>query len=92
MLGTGFEMMVAGVFGVYLDSRGDKSPYRMKMRPMGLSLVGAFDPMLRGQKIADLIATCAAIDVVILSNWSNHCVNIEKSNIIIYQYQELQRQ
>ena len=56
---------VAGEFGVYLDSRGDKSPYRMKMRPMGLSLVGAFDPMLRGQKIADLIATCAAIDVVI---------------------------
>jgi NADH-quinone oxidoreductase subunit C/D len=37
----------------------------MKMRPMGLSLVGAFDPMLRGQKVADLIATCAAIDVVI---------------------------
>ena len=56
---------VAGEFGVYLDSRGDKSPYRMKMRPMGLSLVGAFDPTLRGQKIADLIATCAAIDVVI---------------------------
>ena len=56
---------VAGEFGVYLDSRGDKSPYRMKMRPMGLSLVGAFDPMLRGQKVADLIATCAAIDVVI---------------------------
>ena len=56
---------VAGEFGVYLDSRGDKSPYRMKMRPMGLSLVGAFDAMLRGQKIADLIATCAAIDVVI---------------------------
>ncbi len=56
---------VAGEFGIYLDSNGDKSPYRMKMRPMGLSLVGAFDPMLRGQKIADLIATCAAIDVVI---------------------------
>ena len=59
------EQLVAGEFGVYLDSRGDKSPYRMKMRPMGLSLVGAFDPMLRGQKVADLIATCAAIDVVI---------------------------
>ena len=27
--------------------------------------VCAFYPMLRGQKIADLIATCAAIDVVI---------------------------
>ena len=52
-------------FGVYLDSKGDKSPYRMKMRPMGLTLTGALDPMLRGQKIADLITTGAAIDFVI---------------------------
>ena len=37
----------------------------MKMRPMGLSLVGALDPMLRGQKIADLVTTGAAIDIVI---------------------------
>jgi len=55
----------SGEFGVYLDSRGDKSPYRMKMRPMGLSLTGALDPMLRGEKIADLVATVAAIDFVI---------------------------
>ena len=55
----------SGEFGVYLDSRGDKSPYRMKMRPMGLTLVGALDPMLRGQKIADLVTTGAAIDFVI---------------------------
>ena len=55
----------SGEFGVYLDSRGDKMPYRMKMRPMGLSLTGALDPMLRGQKIADLITTGAAIDFVI---------------------------
>ena len=55
----------AGEFGVYLDSRGDKSPYRMKMRPMGLTLVGALDPMLRGQKIADLVTTGAAVDIVI---------------------------
>ena len=55
----------SGEFGVYLDSKGDKSPYRMKMRPMGLSLTGALDPMLRGQKIADLITTGAAIDFVI---------------------------
>ena len=44
---------------------GGKSPYRMKMRPMGLTLTGALDPMLRGQKIADLITTGAAIDFVI---------------------------
>lgn len=55
----------AGEFGVYLDSRGDKSPYRLKMRPMGLTLAGAFDKMLKGQKIADLVATGAAIDFVI---------------------------
>ena len=55
----------AGEFGVYLDSHGDKSPYRLKMRPMGLTLTGAFDKMLRGQKIADLVATGAAIDFVI---------------------------
>ena len=35
------------------------------MRPMGLSLTGALDPMLRDQKIADLVATGAAIDFVI---------------------------
>ena len=28
----------AGEFGVYLDSRGDKNPYRVKLRPMGLTL------------------------------------------------------
>jgi NADH-quinone oxidoreductase subunit C/D len=37
----------------------------MKMRPMGLTLIGALDTMLRGQKIADLVTTTAAIDVVI---------------------------
>lgn len=55
----------SGEFGVYLDSRGDKSPYRLKMRPMGLTLVGAMDEMLRGQKIADLVTTGAALDFVI---------------------------
>ncbi len=55
----------SGEFGVYLDSRGEASPYRMKMRPMGLSLTGALDKMCSGQKIADLITTGAAIDFVI---------------------------
>ena len=55
----------SGEYGVYLDSHGDKSPYRLKMRPMGLSLVGAMDKMLRGEKIADLVSTCAALDIVI---------------------------
>lgn len=54
-----------GEIGVYLDSRGDKSPYRLKFRPMGLPLVSAMDEILRGEKIADLIAVGASLDYVI---------------------------
>ena len=54
-----------GEIGVYLDSRGDKSPYRLKFRPMGLNHVAAMDEMLRGSKIADLITVGAALDFVI---------------------------
>lgn len=54
-----------GEVGVYLDSRGDKSPYRLKFRPMGLSLISALDTACRSEKIADLIATGASMDYVI---------------------------
>ena len=54
-----------GEIGVYLDSRGDKSPYRLKFRPMGLPLVSALDEMLQGEKIADLISVGATLDYVI---------------------------
>jgi len=54
-----------GEIGVYLDSRGDKMPYRLKLRPMGLPLVGALDEMCRGEKVADLIAIGAGLDYVI---------------------------
>lgn len=54
-----------GEIGVYLDSRGDKSPYRLKFRPMGLPLVSAMNNILRGEKIADLISVGATLDYVI---------------------------
>ena len=54
-----------GEIGVYLDSKGDKMPYRLKFRPMGLNHVAAMDEMLRGQKIADLVTAGAALDFVI---------------------------
>ncbi|MBP7984966.1 MAG: NADH-quinone oxidoreductase subunit D [Bacteroidaceae bacterium] len=54
-----------GEIGVYLDSKGDKSPYRLKFRPMGLPLVSAMDELLRGEKIADLISVGATLDYVI---------------------------
>lgn len=54
-----------GEIGVYLDSRGDKKPYRLKFRAMGLPLVSAMDEILRGEKIADLISVGATLDYVI---------------------------
>ena len=54
-----------GEIGVYLDSRGDKSPYRLKLRPMGLNLVAALDKMCRGEKVADLITVGAGLDYII---------------------------
>lgn len=54
-----------GEFGVFIESRGDKSPYRLKFRPMGLPLVASMHKILKGAKIADLIAIGATLDYVI---------------------------
>lgn len=54
-----------GEFGVFIESHGDKSPYRIKFRPMGLPLVAAMHKILKGAKIADLIAIGATLDYVI---------------------------
>ena len=45
-----------GEFGVFLESQGDKMPYRLHYRATGLPLVAAIDTICRGAKIADLIA------------------------------------
>jgi NADH-quinone oxidoreductase subunit C/D len=54
-----------GIFGVYIDSRGDKSPYRVKFRSPCLSLVSIMDSIARGEKIADLIAMGGSLDYVV---------------------------
>lgn len=54
-----------GEFGVFIDSRGDKSPYRMKFRATGLPLVAAVDTITSGGKIADLIAIGGTLDYII---------------------------
>ena len=54
-----------GEFGVYLESRGDKSPYRLKFRSTGLPLVSCIDTISRGAKIADLIAIGGTLDYVV---------------------------
>lgn len=54
-----------GEFGVYIESQGEKFPYRMKFRSTGLPLVSVMDSITRGAKIADLIAIGGTIDYVV---------------------------
>jgi NADH-quinone oxidoreductase subunit C/D len=54
-----------GEFGVFLESHGDKTPYRIHFRSTGLPLVNAIDSITRGMKIADLIAICGSLDFVV---------------------------
>ena len=54
-----------GEFGVYLESRGDKYPYRLKFRSTGLPLVSAMNTLCHKAKIADLIAIGATVDYVV---------------------------
>ena len=54
-----------GEFGVYIESRGDKYPYRMKFRSTGLPLVSCIDTITRESKIADLIAIGGTLDYIV---------------------------
>ena len=49
----------------YIESRGDKFPYRMKFRSPGLPLVSVVDYLASGSKIADLIAIGGSLDYVV---------------------------
>lgn len=54
-----------GIFGVYIDSKGEKSPYRMKVNGTCLRLAGVVDRLTRGEKIADLITIGGSLDYVV---------------------------
>jgi len=54
-----------GEFGVFIESHGEKSPYRMKFRSTGLPLVSCIDTITRGSKIADLIAIGGTLDYIV---------------------------
>lgn len=54
-----------GAMGVYIESRGEKYPYRLKLNSPCFPLVGGLDSMCRGGKIADLIAIGGSLDYVI---------------------------
>lgn len=54
-----------GEFGVYLESTGDKSPYRLHYRSTGLPLVWIMDAACRGELIADMMAINGTLDYVV---------------------------
>ncbi len=54
-----------GTFGVYIESNGEKTPYRLHFQSPCFNLVGVMDLTCRGNMIADLITIGAALDFVI---------------------------
>lgn len=54
-----------GEFGVFLESRGEKSPYRLHYRSTGLPLVAVMDTVCRGNMLADLITIGGTVDYVV---------------------------
>ncbi|MBD5203793.1 MAG: NADH-quinone oxidoreductase subunit D [Bacteroidales bacterium] len=54
-----------GTFGVYIESDGNKTPFRVHFQSPCFNLVGVMDLTCRGHMIADLITIGAALDFVI---------------------------
>jgi NADH-quinone oxidoreductase subunit C/D len=54
-----------GEFTVYIDSRGDKSPHRVKFRSPSMTLAGSLNTVAVGHKVADLVMIGASLDYVI---------------------------
>ena len=54
-----------GEFGVYINSRGDKYPYRVKFRSPSMTLVNTLKAIAVGTKVADLIMIGGSLDYVV---------------------------
>ncbi|MDE7509166.1 MAG: NADH-quinone oxidoreductase subunit D, partial [Muribaculaceae bacterium] len=54
-----------GTFGVYIESDGQKTPYRVHFQSPCFNLIGVMDLCCTGYMIADLITIGAALDFVI---------------------------
>ena len=54
-----------GEFGVLLESKGDKTPYRLHYRSTGLPLVAVMDTVCSGNMLADLITIGGTVDYIV---------------------------
>ena len=48
-----------------LESKGDKSPYRLHYRSTGLPLVAVMDTVCSGNMLADLITIGGTVDYIV---------------------------
>lgn len=53
-----------GEIGFYIVSRGGPSPWRMRVRAPSFWMYQGLDPMIQGEKIADLVAALGSINVI----------------------------
>lgn len=54
-----------GAFGVYIESHGATTPWRVKFNSPCMNLAGVVDHLTRGNKIADLITIGGTLDYVV---------------------------
>ncbi|MDR2954114.1 MAG: NADH-quinone oxidoreductase subunit D [Prevotella sp.] len=54
-----------GEFGIYIESRGDKTPYRLKFRSPSMAAVSIMPLICKGEKISDFISIGGSMDYVI---------------------------
>ncbi len=54
-----------GDFGVFIESHGDKNPYRLKFRSPSMALVSIMPLICKGEKLSDLIGIGGSMDYVI---------------------------
>ena len=54
-----------GELGYYIVSDGTTQPYRVRIRPPTLNNLEAFDKMIRGHLVADVVAIIGTLDIVL---------------------------
>lgn len=53
-----------GELGFYVVSRGGPNPWRLRVRAPSFYMYQSLDPMIKGQKIADLVSALGSINII----------------------------
>jgi len=53
-----------GEVGFYIQSKGGPRPWRTRVRSPSFWMYQSLDPMIKGQKIADMVASLGSINII----------------------------